>query len=200
MELVNKTGERKVEKVQGVTRTLQVNNEIIALDSIYPQTYGPPYKLSNPPKQVPFALGSLISISEVDRGQVLMSQNPTGNCQIAAIAYMNSVLQMTNPVQTIYDLYYNCRKAMFLFDINSGNEERFNTLFKDIFPPETIRLRAPYTSSNSSSMILFLALTTKLYEMLGKKHAVSPSVEYKEYTITKLALPGVPERVISVTF
>lgn len=89
-------------------------------------------------------------------GAVYFDRYFTGNCQLGSLSYVNNFLERVSSDKDIRELFSSLRQELgnsyppqFLFDVKSSIAQ----LVRDYFQ---VVVDAPYTSTNDSSMVLFI--------------------------------------------
>lgn len=116
--------------------------------------------------------GNFVQVRDRDIGWFGLVGNPTGNCQVSCISYMEALLQTDNPIQAMYDLWRSYQKPLWLIDIR---EELEKTLEKYISKKDIV-FKNRYRSTNESEMTMYLVnVGDKFEEWMYQGREQSPA-------------------------
>jgi hypothetical protein len=81
-----------------------------------------------------------------------VTSSPTANCQVMSVSnFADIVVSSPDPIEQVREIEQFTRKPLMLVDVKERLSARIEEVFK-----ERIHLKAPYTSTNNSEMVIYL--------------------------------------------
>lgn len=109
-----------------------------------------------------------------------ITSSPTANCQLYTIGMAFNIFKFQNPYDVFCYIQSIVKKNLLMLDINVGYCHNVDDLFKT-----NIISRIPYTSTNSSSMCIYLINTRNMQKDMMDKLKNDPKFKYCSRSIAE---------------